>query len=294
MDVKQAFAELGLSLHTNHAGRAAPVADPAGNARTRGTLVERTLQVSLFEAAFGCVKRVTGTERATCMRCAGSGEHAGTWTLGCKCLQCFGRGLHAEQCGAGSVGKVVRCEACTGSGLFQAAPPPCPACKGKGQAEHRAWVVDVQIHAGTLDGSEVASHDIRVCAASHQSARNFRIKVQVQKHPLFKLDQDRLSVIVPISVLRWSLGAELEVPTLDGRLRVPLPARPAAFWIRDQGWPQFGKPDQRKPLFVVPKMVYPEKLDAEGQRLLQALDARCKLPEVEGWNRCVQAWVGSA
>lgn len=345
MDVKQAFAELGLNLHTNqtqakaayqilamqwhpsvNAGphavarmkainvayalvchhldslqknaarttKAESVAGACTAARPQGAWVQRTVRVSLFEAAFGCIKRVSGMEPAACVRCAGSGEYAGTWTLGSKCLQCLGRGLHAQPGDAGTLGKLAHCEACQGTGVFKPTPPPCPACRGTGKAERKTWTADVQIQAGALDGSEVPSHDIQVHAHSHEPPAGFKLTVHIEKHPIFKLEQDRLSVTVPISVLRWSLGGELAVPTLDGSIQVPLPGRPAAFWVKEQGWPQRGNADQRKPLFVVPKMVYPDSLDEEGLRLMQELDARCKLPEVEGWNRSVQAWMESA
>lgn len=256
------------------------------SARRREALVERTLQVSLFEAAFGCVKRVTGTEPTGCVHCGGSGEFPGTWTLDSKCMQCFGRGLSLR-----ADGSVARCIACKGSGLFKPAPPPCSACKGTGKTERRAWSVDVHVHAGTLDGCLVQEADIRVRSGQAQVPGNFRFKLQLEKHPLFKLQQDRLSVSVPISFWRWTLGGEITVPTLDGSTRVNLSARPAALLVRNQGWPEPDAPHRRKPLFVLPRIVYPTQLDENDRQLLQMLDARDKLPEVAGWERHVQAWL---
>jgi molecular chaperone DnaJ len=365
MDVKQAFAELGLSLHTNptdakaayrtlamqwhpdvnaspqagarmklinvayalvcrhldsrqhaKASDATPIkpksANPttsgfteydwkkgfktasAGCANQRAVLVQRSVQVSLFEAAFGCVKRVSGMELDTCVRCAGSGEYAGIWTLGSKCVQCFGKGMHSERVGANTVGRMTHCVACNGTGVFKPLPPPCPLCKGTGKTERKVWMVDVQIKAGALDGSEVPEGDIRLRSSANESPRKFKLTVQIEKSPIFRLDHDRLSVIVPISILRWALGGDITVPTLDGSIRVPRPERFTGLWVQGQGWPQFGKANQRKPLFVLPKMIFPESLGDEERHLLQALDARCRLPEVEGWNRSVQAWMESA
>jgi molecular chaperone DnaJ len=155
-------------------------------------------------------------------------------------------------------------------------------------------MVDVHIQAGALDGSEVPVSDIRLRSSSAGSPRKFKLTVQIEKSTIFRLDQDRLSVTVPISILRWALGGDMTVPTLDGSIRVGLPERLTGLWVKDQGWPQFGKPDQRKPLFVLPKMIFPASLKDEERRMLQALDARCKSAEVDGWNRSVQAWVESA
>lgn len=249
----------------------------------RGELVQRTLQVSLFEAAFGCVKRVSGLEPACCARCGGSGEFPGTWTLGAQCMQCGGRGLVAKS------GGVRPCNACQGSGRYKPAPPACSACKGTGKTERQAWLLDVQIHAGTLDGHVVKASDITVRNGA-PAARDFKLTLQLEKHPLFKLVQDRLSVAVPISFWRWSLGGEITVPTLEGIARVTLPLKPAALLVKHQGWPEAGAPERRKPLFVLPRIVYPEHLSDNERELLQMLDARDKLSEVEGWKRHVQAW----
>lgn len=257
-------------------------------------MVRRNVQVSLFEAAFGCVKRVSGMEPDTCARCAGSGEYAGVWTLGSKCVQCFGKGMHGARGGANAGSRLTLCAACKGSGVFKPPTPPCPLCKGTGKAERKAWMVDVHIQAGTLDGAEVPVGDIRLRASLDASPRKFKLTVQIEKNPIFRLDVDRLSVIVPVSILRWALGGEMTVPTLDGSISVRLPDRFTGLWVRDQGWPQFGNSKQRKSLFVLPKMVYPEGLGDEERRTLHALDARCKSPEVEGWNRSVQAWMESA
>jgi molecular chaperone DnaJ len=183
------------------------------------------------------------------------------------------------------------CAACKGSGVFRPAPPDCPACKGSGKTERRAWVVDVHIHAGTLDGAVVQAGDIRLRSGQAQAPRRFSFTVQLEKHPLFQLDHDRLSVGVPVSLWRWSLGGDVTVPTLDGSVRVSLPAKPTAMLVKNRGWPEAFAPHRRKPLFVLPRIIYPERLDAHERNLLQMLDARDQLPEVAGWKRHVQAWV---
>jgi DnaJ-class molecular chaperone len=98
-------------------------------------------------------------------------------------------------------------------------------------------------------------------------------------------------VSVPVSFWRWSLGGEITVPTLEGSTRVSLSARPAAMLVKNQGWPEAGAPHRRKPLFVLPRIVYPTQLDDSDRQLLQMLDERDKLPEVAGWERHVQAWL---
>jgi molecular chaperone DnaJ len=260
-------------------------------AKPRDACVPRTLRVSLFEAAFGCVKRVNGMESDTCGRCAGSGEAPGTWTVDSKCLKCFGRGCVSV---FGCFGAQTPCDACKGSGVCKPAPPACPACKGAGKAVRQAWMVDVSIHPGTLDGMVVEGSDIRSRAGAEARPHNFQLTVQIEKHPFFTLNQSRLSVSMPISVWRWALGGEITVPTLEGSARVSLPNKPSALLVKDQGWPEYKAPRQRKPLYVLPRIIYPERLRHEERRMLEIFDLRSELPEVRGWNRNVQAWVESS
>lgn len=194
-------------------------------ATPRERLVQRTVQVSLFEAAFGCVKRVRGT------------------------------------------------------------------VSGTGRSALNTWLVEVRIHPGSQDGMEIAPVDIRACPSMHPLPRTLRLAVQIEKHPLFRLDKDRLSVTVPMSLWRWALGGALTVPTLDGSVRLNLAPRSGVVLLRDMGWPQFKQPQQKGPLFVMPQRVLPESLSDEDRRLLQALDAGVRLPEVDGWNHSVQNWM---
>jgi molecular chaperone DnaJ len=257
----------------------------------RAACVERTLRVSLFEAAFGCVKRVSGMESVPCVRCAGSGTHAGSWTVGAKCLRCFGHGM-VNACAGGTVKTV--CETCRGSGVFKPAPPHCPGCMGSGKTTRQTWTVDVAIHAGTLDGALVEGSDIRMRTGAQALPHSFKLTVQIEKHPLFKLHQNRLSVTVPISVWRWALGGEITVPTLDGSARVSLPTTPSALLVKNQGWPEYQAPERRKPLFVLPKVIYPEQLRIEERRMLELLDVRSRMPELQSWSRHMQAWTESS
>ena len=187
-------------------------------ATSRETGVPRTVQVSLFEAAFGCVKRVRGTVSGT-------------------------------------------------------------------------WLLEVRIHPGCLDGMEIAPEDISACSSLHPLPRAVKLTVQIEKHPLFTLDKDRLSVKVPMSLWRWVLGGGSTVPTLDGSVPLGLAPRSGVVLLRDQGWPQFKQPQRRGPLFVRPQRLAAAALSEQEQRLLRALDAAVQLPEVAGWNQRVQAWM---
>jgi molecular chaperone DnaJ len=220
-------------------------------AQPHAECVQRTIRVSLFEAAFGCIKRLNGMVLDSCPRCSGRGVNTPV-------------------------------------------PPACPTCRGSGKTERRGWTVDVPIYAGTLDGTVVQPRDICVHAGGQGLPHSFKLTVQLEKHPLFKLDQNRLSIAVPISVWRWALGGEITVPTLNGSTRITLPTKPAVLLVKNQGWPAYKALEQRGPLFVMPKIVFPEQLRVEERRMLELLEVRSHLPEVQGWSRHVQAWTESS
>jgi len=194
--------------------------------------VHRCIQVSLLEAALGCVKRVHGVQ--------GTSQPGGF------------------------------------------------------RGDCAAWSVDVPIHAGTCDGMQVDVRDIRVRSGAQVLPRRLHFSIAIEPHPLFKLHQDRLSVVVPVSVWHWALGAELAVPTLQGSRRIRLPSKPGAIMLKQQGWPEYRNPGQRKPLFVLPKIIYPEQLSAAERQLLQDLEAHSPLAEVQDWQRSLRAWVEAA
>lgn len=154
-----------------------------------------------------------------------------------------------------------------------------------------AWSVDVTIHPGTLHGALVQDSDIRVRSGAEELPHSFRLTIGIEKHPLFKLDQNRLSIAVPLSVWRWALGGEITVPTLEGSARVALPGMPTVLLVKNQGWPEYQKPRQRKPLFVLPKVLYPQQLRPEERRMLELLEVRNQIPELQCWSRHLQGWL---
>lgn len=211
-------AEAGFAEYDWRAGFTRP---PQAAPPQREALVERTIRVSLFEAAFGCVKRV----------------------------------------------------------------------QGQAKSGHRPWAVDVPIHAGTIHGTLVAPRDIRVRTGEQWVPRSFQFTLEIEKHPLFRLEKNRLLIHVPISMWRWALGGEITVPTLQGSVQVSLPPKPAVLLVKNQGWPEYKAPQLRRPLFVMPQLIYPAELRHADRRMLEVLEVRNQMPEVQCWGRHLQAWV---
>ena len=163
-------------------------------------------------------------------------------------------------------------------------------CGGETDAS-TIWVADVRIRPGTLDGAEVAPEDIHLCASSPSQPSGLRLPVLIEKHPLFCLEQDRLTVTVPISIWDWLLGGELTVPTLQGHVHMQLPPRAGVMKLPDRGWPRADQPGQYFPLYVQLRRIYPHRLDDGDLQLVKGLAQRARLPEVAGWQRSLQAWM---
>lgn len=282
MDIEQAFEELGLSQQASQAEAKAAYRmlamrwhpDINSGAQTHSRMQRINMAYALV-----CQHLQTQIPKPTGALKPSNGFQAYDWRRGFSpSIRAHGKPL--EDC----VQRTLRVS------MFEAAFGCIKHIHGRG-IDSQVWMADVEIHAGTLDASVVEACDIRARSDARGLPRSFKLSVQIEKHPLFRLDQNRLSVNVPVSIWRWLLGGEITVPTLDGSTRVALPTRPAVLLVKNQGWPQPKAPNQRKPLFVVPKIIYPEQLRDEDRRMLQVLDVRSHMPEVQGWSRHVQAWM---
>jgi DnaJ-class molecular chaperone len=295
MDIKQAFAELGLNPQANRAEareayrtlamRWHPDVNSGMDAETRMKAIN-VAYASVCHYLDARGPAAPGVASSTVKPASGFSEF--DWKTGFKSANRVPAQPHAE-----CVQRTIRVS------LFEAAfgcikrlngmvLDSCPRCSGRG------WTVDVPIYAGTLDGTVVQPRDICVHAGGQGLPHSFKLTVQLEKHPLFKLDQNRLSIAVPISVWRWALGGEITVPTLNGSTRITLPTKAAVLLVKNQGWPAYKALEQRGPLFVMPKIVFPEQLRVEERRMLELLEVRSHLPEVQGWSRHVQAWLESS
>lgn len=186
-------------------------------AADRGT-VRRSIKLSFVEAALGCEKKVTYPRVAPCAHCDGTGAERGSATH--VCPTCKGRGRTRTQHGVFPLPVDRFCSRCHGTGRITATP--CPKCRGRGLAEqsHEESVV--------VPGGVAAGDVVKVPGAGSRLRRErdpgaLEVLVEVEAHPLFRRVGDDVVCTVPISFSQAALGTDLEVPTLDGPLRVKVP-----------------------------------------------------------------------
>lgn len=184
----------------------------------RGDDLQASLTLDFADAAAGLTTTLHLSSDAECSTCHGSGARPGTSPAVCSI--CGGRGVIDDNQGFFSFSSP--CRACAGRGVV--VDDPCPGCRGSG-VEHRAREVQVRIPAGVADGQTIRLPGRGGPGRSGGPAGDLLVECHVTAHRTFGRQGDNLTVRVPITFAEAALGADIDVPTLDGS-RVTLRLRP--------------------------------------------------------------------
>jgi molecular chaperone DnaJ len=188
-----------------------------GGSRQRGGAdLQYALELTLEEAVKGVKKQVRFTTAAACEVCDGSGAKKGSSMTTCR--TCGGAGQVRMQQGFFTVQQT--CPTCRGKG--QMIKDPCDACHGEGRT-NKQKTLEVTIPAGVDTGDKVRLTGEGEAGANGAPAGNLYVQVVVKEHNIFKRDGADLYCEVPISFVDAALGADIEVPTLDGRVKLKVP-----------------------------------------------------------------------
>lgn len=190
-----------------------------GGARRGGPQPGRSIQVvvdiDLAEAYRGSTKQVTIPREEACNECGGSGARKGTRPATCQ--RCGGRGAVVMQQGFFRVQQ--SCRACGGRG--QVVTDPCGQCRGAGRVKVQR-TLEVQIPPGVDTGMKIRHQGEGEVGAPGMPRGDLLVAVRVKDHALFHRDGNHLVCQVPVTFSQAALGAEVEVPTLDGKVNTPL------------------------------------------------------------------------
>ena len=241
-----------------------------------------TTEVDLAQAAAGATVELSFEAVDTCERCHGNGAEPGTPLTTCE--RCGGMGL-LQAVSRSPFGQVVRqvpCDVCGGDG--RVAQQPCTRCDGRGR-EVRRRTLAVDVPAGIADGQR-----IRLSGRGHAGERggpagDLYVRVHVRPDERFVRDGDDLVTVLEVPLALAALGAELDVPTLDGPrpLEIPGGTQPGqTFRLKGQGMPVLRRPGRRGDLRVVADVVVPRKLSREQRELLQRLAETTAQGDAEG------------
>jgi molecular chaperone DnaJ len=234
----------------------------------RGSDVNTEVSISFEEAAFGCEKEINLYRIETCPDCSGSGAKPGTEVT--TCSVCGGRGqvTTTQRTILGNMQTVTTCSACGGKGKI--AKEPCVKCAGKGRVRKNRKI-KVKIPAGIDNGQTISLSGQG--NAGEQGAPNGDLYVSVYVKPsqMFERSGFDVSYKMDISFAEAALGATVEVPTLDGKVKYEIPegTQPGTvFRFKGKGIPYLkrsGRGDQ----YVMVNVTVPKHLSAKQKELLK-------------------------
>ncbi len=202
--------------------------------RAAGRDRHETLTVDLRLAVQGGERTLQVLRARRCAACAGTGARPGTAPQ--ICHACGGSGEIRVQQGLLSVSKA--CGYCKARG--RVITDPCPACSGEGHRNEQAQL-KVRIPPGTADGTVLRYVGEGEPGGAGGKAGDLRVTIRVEPDPLFRRDGADLFVEVPITFAEAALGAQVEVPTLSGLVRMTIPPGTQSgrvFRLRGKGVPQ--------------------------------------------------------
>lgn len=238
------------------------------NAPRKGDNIRSSVSISFEEAAFGCEKEITIGRVEQCPDCKGTGCAPGTTPEVCPDCKGTGTVRTTQRTPFGMVQSTGACPKCKGTGKI--IHQPCKTCRGMGMIR-RQHKVKVTIPAGIDDGQAISQRGKGNAGANGGPAGDLLVSVIVRPHARFERDGNSVLLQQPISFAQAALGAEIEVPTLDGNVKMTVPegTQPGAtFRLRGKGIPYLrgsGRGDQ----FVTVDVVVPKSLTGSQKELLR-------------------------
>jgi len=253
------------------------------NAPRRGENVMSHLELTFEEAAFGCEKEVSPQRIEKCSACSGSGSADGEVET---CSKCGGRGqVRTVQNFMGmQMQSTTTCPQCSGRGSV--IKNPCNTCKGKGKVR-RTHRVKVKVPAGVDHGQSVRVRGEGCVGSNGGVSGDLLVEIYIKRHPIFTREDFDVLCEVPISFTQAALGAEIDVPTIDGKVKYEIPEGTQTgreFVLRDKGIPEVGNARRRGNHRFTVVVETPTKLTKEQKELLRQLDAsldRSETPKIK-------------
>jgi molecular chaperone DnaJ len=238
--------------------------------RQRGSDLRYDLQITLEEAAFGVEKEIEVRKLDTCDKCQGTGAEPGSRVINCP--SCGGRGQVISSRGFFQVSQT--CPRCRGAGKI--IDKPCRACEGEGRLE-KPTRVKLKIPAGISTGSRLRSSRHGEAGIRGGPQGDLYVVVHVKEHKIFQRDEDNLYCEVPIPFTMAALGGDVDVPTLEGKANVKVPAGTQSgqvFRLRGKGITNVNG-HERGDLMARLIVEVPSHLNAEQRQKLEEFSALC-------------------
>jgi len=233
----------------------------------RGADLRYDLSITLEEAVQGKTVKIQIPTQVACKTCDGSGAKKGSTPE--TCTTCAGQGQVRIQQGFFSVQQT--CPRCHGSGKMIS--DPCSSCHGHGRVQE-SKTLSVKIPAGVDTGDRIRLGGEGEAGENSGPAGDLYVQVHIKEHPLFTRDASNLYCEMPVSFVTTALGGEIDVPTLDGRVKLKIPSETQTgkvFRLRGKGVRSVHD-SHIGDLFCKVVVETPVKLSAEQKEILRSFD----------------------
>jgi molecular chaperone DnaJ len=231
----------------------------------RGSDLKINLEITLEEAYLGKKQTINLSSNEKCEKCSGSGAEPGSKPK--KCSTCDGHGKVRTQQGFFTLQQT--CPDCGGDGEMLS--NPCKDCKGSGATKTKKNL-SIQIPKGVDDGTQIRLSGKGDAGYRGGSNGDLYVFITVEKHKIFQRSEENLYYKLPISMADAALGAEIDVPTIDGgKSKVKIPSGTQSgkqFRLKSKGMPII-RSDDYGDLYLETNVIIPESLSKEQKDLLE-------------------------
>lgn len=234
----------------------------------RGSDISTEIKITLEEAASGAEKEVTIKHNVYCPRCNGERAEPGSNTKTCGVCGGTGQVKQINRTILGQMVNIQPCRECNGTGKI--IEDPCHECHGRGTVKENK-TISISIPAGVETGNRLRVSGEGNAGDLNGGYGDLYVNIRVKPSKKFERDGANLYYEKQISFVEASLGANVEVPTIDGTIELKIPSGTQSgtvFRVRDQGMPIMNR-DRKGNLFVTVMVVVPQKLNKKQQKLLR-------------------------
>ena len=241
-----------------------------GNVQRRGSDIRINVRLTLEEIAKGCTKKLKIKQQVSCPTCSGSGAKDASSITTCPTCHGTGHVVRTQRTMFGIMQQTAICDACHGTG--KVIKNPCPNCRGTGVVSGDE-VITINIPAGVANGMQLRERGKGNAAPNGGINGDLLVAITEEDHPIFERDGNNLYLNYYISFPQAALGSEVEIPLLEGKAKVKLPAGTQSgqvLRLQGKGLPEVNCRNVGD-LIVNVSVWTPKSLSKEEKELLQKL-----------------------
>ncbi len=245
------------------------------NGPQQGEDIGVNVSISFEEAAFGVKKDITYNRICRCPDCKGSGAAPGTQAETCSACRGTGQVKRVQRMGGMAFQSTATCDACRGTGKI--IKSPCQKCRGSGMVRENKKLT-VSIPAGIDNGERIALRGQGCDGKNGGPTGDLIISVSVKPHAVFERRGVTLTCDVPLTIAEATLGAEIEVPTLEGTVKYTIPEGTQSgttFTLRGKGIPYINNSSRRGDLVFRVNVEIPKGLNDKQKAAMKAFADSC-------------------